>query len=130
MKPSPIQISRTSRGRTRKLLSVLSMTLLLGLAACSSAPLEPVKVVPIQVEVPSLPLLPRPDPVSLHNYRWHVITPDRLPEGGDWVIFGVTPRDWEGLARDVQDSIRWADEITLRLEFYERNRPEPEAVRD
>jgi hypothetical protein len=44
-----------------------------------------------------------------------VVTPGRLPEG-DFVLFALTPRDYENLARTLADTLRWVREASHRLE--------------
>lgn len=51
------------------------------------------------------------------------MTPERLPAGTDWVVFALSPRDYENLARAQADALRWATEMTHRLDQCTRPTP-------
>lgn len=56
--------------------------------------------------------------MSLRDVQWVVLTPDRLPSGNSWVIFGLDPRDYEALALNMADILRWIREARWRLRYY------------
>ncbi len=67
---------------------------------------------------PERPTLPDPAPLDLRPQKWNVYTPDRLPEGDDWVIIGLTTKDYEILSLNVADIRRWIEEAYWRLQYY------------
>lgn len=64
------------------------------------------------------PPLPNPRPIETSPFKWHVLTQDRLPEGDTWVYYGVTPKEYEVLARNMADMLRWVREAQWRLKYY------------
>jgi hypothetical protein len=46
------------------------------------------------------------------------MTPDRMPEGDGWVYYGLTPRQYEILAKNMADILRWVKEAEWRLQYY------------
>lgn len=64
------------------------------------------------------PPIPNPAPVRTRPVEWRVLTPDRLPEGDDWVYFGVDPQNYENLARNQADQLRYIREADWRLKYY------------
>ena len=77
-----------------------------------------------QIErAPERPPLPNPKPIEQRDFSWVVITPDRLPEGDDWVFFGLTPRDYESLSLNTADTLRWVREAMWRLRYYRGELP-------
>ncbi len=50
--------------------------------------------------------------------KWTVLTPTKLPEGDDWVFFGLTPRAYEDLSFNMADVLRWVREAMWRLQYY------------
>lgn len=113
--------------RTTLIASVLTIALSSG---CSSIPTldftppPPVKVIteeiPIEIYQP-----PLPQQIQLQDVTWFVITKDNWEEsvakveellGGDFVVFGITPLDYESMAYNLQEMrrfIRQQKEIIL-----------------
>lgn len=115
-----------------KILFLLPLVFLVS-CATARAPLPPVEII-TRVVQPELYGPPAPYPVQLYGVEWHVITESNLEEklvelrtkqGGNVVIFGVTPRDYENLAHNLQELrryIRQQNEITV----YYREATAPE----
>lgn len=61
--------------------------------------------------------MPPPQPIEVQPVEWHVLTPDRVPEG-EWVYFGVTPEEYEILAKNMAEILRWVKEAQWRLDYY------------
>ncbi len=64
---------------------------------------------------------PLPDPRPIHQREgisWRVLTPTTLPEGDDWVFFGVTPQDYEDMSLNQADILRFVEEAKWRLRYY------------
>ncbi len=81
----------------------------------------------MQLERPQeTPPLPNPRPIEQRDVEWKVLTPDTLPEGGNWVFFGVTPRDYEDLALNQADVLRFVEEAMWRLRYYRGELPADE----
>ena len=64
------------------------------------------------------PALPAPQPVRTLPFDWTVVTPSRLPTGQDWVLFSLTPEDYERLSANQAEYLRWATEASHQLEYY------------
>lgn len=78
-----------------------------------------VQTIPVEVERPApRPVLPDPKPIDQAPFEWEVITPERLPEGERWVRYSLTVRDYETLARNIADILRWVKEAEWRLRYY------------
>ncbi len=108
-----------SRGAGRVWLSAVSITVLLLFSGCSN--LNPIELFTTTVEIDrpdERPALPNPKPIETSPFKWRVITPDRLPEGGGWVYYGITPKSYEVLARNMADILRWVKEAKWRLDYY------------
>lgn len=104
---------------SRVSLSVALMTVLVASSACSSVkPLE-VHSVPLQLDKPEArPPVPNPAPVRTLPVEWVVLTPDRLPQGKDWVFIALTPKQYENLSKNMADLERWVTEAAWRLRYY------------
>lgn len=62
--------------------------------------------------------LPNPSPINVVGIKWVVITPKTLPQGDNWVLYALTPKDYENLSRTNADTIRWVSESQWRLNLY------------
>ena len=69
------------------------------------------------------PPLPNPQAIQQRDVDWKVLTPETLPEGTDWVFFGVTPRDYEDLSLNQADVLRFITEAVWRLRYYRGELP-------
>ncbi len=107
------------------LLSALSVVALLASSGCSSVPPE-LKVSTVEVEIDrpeAKPLLPNPRPLTLRDVKPTVLKPDRLPEGNDWVFIAMTPRQYEVLALNNSEMLRFICEAMWRLRYYRDELP-------
>lgn len=66
---------------------------------------------------PAVVQLPAPDPIQTRDVNWRVLTPSTVPEG-DFVYFGLTPRDYEALSHNQAETLRWVTEARHRLDQY------------
>lgn len=64
--------------------------------------------------------VPNPNPIDLNLFNWKVITADRLPSNDNWVYYGLTPKQYEILARNMAEILRWVEEAQWRLDFYKK----------
>lgn len=64
--------------------------------------------------------LPDPAPVKTRRVKWIVVTPDNLP-AGDFVVFALEPKDYEALALNQAETLRWAREARHRLDYYRKH---------
>lgn len=111
-------ISTLCRSPSRASLSVVSILALLTFSGCSSLPLQ-VTSTPADIERPvEKPVIPDPQPINTAPVKWLVLTPDRLPKGGAWVYYGITPQQYEVMARNMADILRWVKEARWRLDYY------------
>jgi hypothetical protein len=58
--------------------------------------------------------------------RWHVLTEETtkdLPDG--WVFIAVSPKDYETLARNNAEMLRWSLEAAQQLRYYHREVQRP-----
>ena len=101
-----------------KIVNKLALILFILLAGCASkpTPLPPVKVitttVPIEIYSP-----PSPQPIQLDGVTWFVITPENFAEQlnkveqlqgkGNFVMFSLTPQDYENIAHNFQEMRRY-----------------------
>lgn len=76
------------------------------------------------------PYVPDPTPLQLENVRWVVVTPDRLPEGADWVLFALPADQYERLSLNIAELLRWIVEAKWRLDYYGGRIPAPVPVED
>lgn len=75
--------------------------------------------VPTQIEKPTKPVLPLPEPITTSKFDWYVLTPATIPQG-DFVFFAVTPKGYEQLSLNEADTLRWVKEAKWRLDYYGR----------
>jgi hypothetical protein len=88
-------------------------------SACSNAPRVETLTTPVEVMRPETrPALPNPQAIHLTPFNWFVITPERLPNGDEWVYYGITPQQYEILARNMAEILRWVKEAQWRLDYY------------
>lgn len=89
-------------------------------------PPEPVKVVTVEVQ-PEIYHPPMPATIQLEDVRWIVITKDNLQEklieveklsGNEFVVFAVTPRDYENLAYNLQEIRRYIRQLQENVVYY------------
>lgn len=74
---------------------------------------------PAAISLPDArPPIPDPRPIEWVNTEIRIILPDRLPEGDDWVMYGLTQRDYDTLAKNMADVRRWVNEAAWRLRYY------------
>lgn len=85
---------------------------------------------PVEVERPeSRPALPNPQPIETQPFTWDVIV---LVPGGDGNLqvqrapqtdrpqpyYAITPQEYEILARNMAEMLRWVKEAHWRLQYY------------
>lgn len=74
----------------------------------------------IDVERPApRPNLPNPKPIETAPFKWEVLTPERLPKEERWVRYSITVQDYETLARNMAEILRWVREAEWRLRYYQ-----------
>src|SRR3546814_66691 len=118
MMSSPSTILRLSRSRSRALLSAVSMTALLTFSGCSSLPQLDIRTAPVDAPRPAaLPNIPNPKPIETALVEWVVLTPERLPTEDGWVYYGLTPEQYETLARNMAEILRGVRAAQWRLEY-------------
>lgn len=115
----------TSPGQGRVLSSVVLMLVLLLLSACSSVPAELlIQTAPSEIKRPDArPNLPNPQPIEQLRFKWKVITPDRLPEGDDWVFLGITPKAYEDTAKNTAEIDRFIKVARWLFKYYRGELP-------
>ena len=118
--------------QTILIASVLSIIILS--SGCSSLPKidfnppPPVKViteeVPIEIYQP-----PLPQQITLQDVSWFVITKDNWEEsiekvekilGGEFVVFGMTPPDYENMAYNLQELRRYIRQQKEIILYYRK----------
>lgn len=88
------------------------------LAACSGLPTVDIHTTPVDAPKPKeRPVLPNPEPIQTAPFKFKVLTPKTAPEG-DYVFYGLTVKDYETLARNMADIVRWIKEAQWRLNYY------------
>ena len=61
-------------------------------------------------------VLPTPTPVKLQNINWEVIIKSEGEDG--LVYFALTPGDYEKLALNMAEMLRWNQEMRWHLRYY------------
>lgn len=109
-----------SRGLAPTLLRTGLIVVLLASAGCSAAQRAiTIAAAPTEIEAPEeTPSVPIPDPVRALPVTWRVVTPERVPEGSDWVLFAVDAKGYENLSRNAAEFLRWAEEADWQLRYY------------
>lgn len=96
------------------------------LTGCSSAP-QALEVLTVETPVelpPERPNVPDPSPVILQDIDWVVVTPQTVPPMDiEWVFFALSPEDYELLALNQAELIRWISEAKWRLMYYRGELP-------
>lgn len=95
------------------------------LVSCVSKPIETrIITKPVEIEIYQPPL---PEPISLETPYFYVVTEKILEDflqklrslqGGDPVFIAITPRDYEKLASNLQESRRYRIEMTKIVDYY------------
>jgi len=116
--------STRRRALIRRTWSAVSIALLLALFGCSTAtPPSPAVVTEI-VELPDpTPVILPPDPLRLEPFEWTVFAPGywRDPEA---VYFCLDPSQYEILARNNGQVLRFTQEVMWQLRYYRQDRDE------
>lgn len=99
-------------------LSVVSILAALTLSACSTTSPLVVDQAPLELERPTLPTLPLPQPIRRAEVEWRILTPETLPDGNSWAYFALTAEEYEELALAMADIRRWIQEAWFQLEYY------------
>lgn len=103
-------------------LIVLSLSLLI---SCSS--IDPVTVTETRIVTPAIAIVPRPRPVDLSSMQWRVVTNENIDEflqsvlvtDTEYVFYGITVRDYEKLALNVDDLKRYILQQQEIVAYYE-----------
>lgn len=114
-----------------KLLSAIRMALLAvamlagtGLTACSH--LQTFEAAPLVLPQPVKPNLPRPSVPNLVPVHWIVVTPQtiaQLPKGSRYFYMAVSEADYEALAANQTELLRYKTEGDWLLGYYEGTNP-------
>jgi hypothetical protein len=95
-----------------KKLNVLLVSSI-GLAACESQPMPP-SIVPIPIIAPEPPRAINTKPVS-----FIVVTSENLDKlNASSVWFAITPEDYENLAYNIQEMLRYVRQQKLIINYY------------
>lgn len=62
------------------------------------------------------PALPDPEPVKQLPVHWVVSTPEKPVKT---VLYGLSPKDYEVLAKNTAELLRWMKEAAWRLRYYQ-----------
>ena len=108
----------------------LFLLLLSSLTACSLFS-KPEKVVVTQIEYVerTIPLQPRPTPVSLYDLDFYAVTEENLDEflerfekeNGDIVFFAISVPDYENIALNMGELRRFIEQQKSIILYYEEN---------
>ncbi len=100
-------------------LPAVLIAALLMFSGCSSLPQIEWITSTTEIKQPDpTPPLPNPRPIETAPFKWRVITSDRLPKGEGWVYYGITPKQYEILSKNMADILRWVKEAQWRLDYY------------
>lgn len=74
---------------------------------------------PVTIPKPTKkPALANPRPIQQLAIEWTVLTNGTVPEGDDWVFFGLTTKGYENLALNQAELLRYITEAMYRLNYY------------
>ena len=117
-------------------MRILSLLFLLTLAGCSSIPglksqplVQPEPVIQTVTEFKTLQIYqpPLPEAINLEDVEFFVITTKNLEEqiakleqmqSGDFVLFGLTPQDYENMAYNLQELRRYVRQQKEIILYY------------
>jgi ABC-type glycerol-3-phosphate transport system substrate-binding protein len=115
----------------------LLLLLLSSLTACSLFS-KPEKVVVTQIEYVerTIPIQPRPTPVSLYDLDFYAVTEENLDEflerfekeNGDIVFFAISVPDYENIALNMGELRRFIEQQQSIILYYEENANRKEEV--
>ena len=116
--------------RWKLLRASLFLLLLSSLTACSLFS-KPEKVVVTQVEYVerTIPIQPRPKPVTLYDIEFYAVTEENLDEflerfekdNGDVVFFAISVPDYENIALNMGELRRFIESQSAIILYYEEN---------
>ena len=116
--------------RWKLLRASLFLLLLSSLTACSLFS-KPEKVVVTQVEYVerTIPIQPRPKPVTLYDIEFYAVTEENLDEflerfekeNGDIVFFAISVPDYENIALNMGELRRFIESQSAVILYYEEN---------
>jgi hypothetical protein len=112
------------------IVGLLAMTMT-GCGFLSRKPEPRVPEVRIITEQVALPIFhpPVPAEIRLEDVRWHIITKDNLEQktaeierllGGDFVVFAIVPQDYENMAYNLQEILRYLRQQNELLIYYRK----------
>ena len=114
-----------------KVLRVSLLLLLLSSATACSFLRKPEEVVVTQVEYVerTIPLQPRPKPVTLYDIEFYAVTEENLDEflerfekeNGDVVFFAISVPDYENIALNMGELRRFIQSQSAVILYYEEN---------
>lgn len=109
--------------------AIALLILLSGCAWQETKPTEqPVKVVTEQVPL-TIYQPPMPQEIQLEDVRWFVITEENLEsqiteleklQGNNFVVFAITPQDYENMAYNLQELRRFVREQKEIILYYKK----------
>lgn len=107
----------------------LFLLLLSSLTACNL--FKPEKEIVTQVEYVdrTIPVQPRPKPVTLYDIEFYAVTRENLDEflerfekdNGDVVFFAISVPDYENIALNMGELRRFIESQTAIIVYYEEN---------
>jgi hypothetical protein len=114
-----------------KLLRVSLLLLLLSSATACSFLKKPEEVVVTQVEYVerTIPIQPRPKPVTLYDIEFYAVTKENIDEfierfekaEGSLVFFAISVPDYENIALNMGELRRFIESQTAIIVYYEEN---------
>lgn len=112
------------RSLIRPALLAVAMLAGTGLTACGS--LQTFEAAPLVLPQPVKPNLPRPSVPNLVPIHWVVVTPQtiaQLPKGSHYFYMALTEKDYEALAENQSELLRYKTDGDWLLGYYEGTNP-------
>lgn len=112
----------------KTLYTLLLASILVGCNSTPKVPAEPRVKVVTEAVPEAIYQPPTPAPLKLENIRWFVITDGTLAEkkaeierlsANGFVVFAITPKDYENLAGNFQELKRYIDEQRAIIVYYQ-----------
>jgi len=114
----------------KTLIAILALSLASG---CSWLETKPNTEPPVRIVTEQVPMEiyqpPLPAQIRLEDVRWFVLTDENFEaqiaelerlQGGEWVVFAVTPQDYENMAYNLQELRRYIREQKEIILYYRK----------
>lgn len=112
------------------IILILTVIILVLMTACTTSKKKPEQVVVTEYVEFIIYQPPRPTGLKFERIQLHVITRDNFERkateiskktGSEFVVFAITPKDYEKLSYNLSDLYRYISEQINIIEYYEQS---------